>query len=100
MNAIDVVIEQGEGSSDREDSHYRSFIAIRDELAGQIRTDPSFTPAWPAADSPVLRRPAESNGTLFVDNPEAAQLLDFACSSYGLLLRCLVQVLLARRKTP
>lgn len=92
LDAIDVVIEQGEGSSsDREDSHYRSFIAIRDELAGQIRSDPSFTPAWPAADSPVLRRPAEPNGTLFVNNPEAAQLLDFACASYGLLLRCLVQ---------
>jgi ferritin-like protein len=92
MDAIDVVIEQGEGSSsDREDSHYRSFLAIRDELARQVRTDPSFAPAWAAAESPVLRRPAEPNGTLFVDSPEAAQLLDFACSSYGLLLRCLVQ---------
>jgi hypothetical protein len=92
MAAIDVVIEQGEGSSsDREDSHYRKFLAIRDELAGQIRNDPSFVPAWPAADSPVLRRPAEPNGTQFVDSPEAARLLDFACSAYGLLLRCLVQ---------
>jgi hypothetical protein len=92
VDAIDVVIEQGEGSSsDREDSHYRSFIAIRDELAGQVRADPGFMPAWPAVDSPVLRRPAEPNGTLFVDHPEAAQLLDFACASYGLLLRCLVQ---------
>ena len=92
MAAIDVVIEQGEGSSsDREGSHYRKFLAIRDELAGQIRNDPSFVPAWPAADSPVLRRPAEPNGTQFVDSPEAARLLDFACSAYGLLLRCLVQ---------
>jgi hypothetical protein len=91
-DAIDIVIEQGEGSpSDREDSHYRRFLAIRDELAELTRQDPEFRPAWPVADSPVLRRPAEPNGTLFVDHPAATALLDFACASYGLLLRCLVQ---------
>lgn len=90
--AIDVVIEQGEGaSSDRDDSHYRSFLAIREEFAQLTCEDPAFTPAWPVADSPVLRRPAEPNGTVFVDHPEAAAILDFACASYGLLLRCLVQ---------
>ena len=90
--AIDVVIEQGEGaSSDRDDSHYRSFLAIREEFAQLTRDYPAFTPAWPVADSPVLRRPAEPNGTVFVDHPEAAAMLDFACASYGLLLRCLVQ---------
>ncbi len=90
--AIDVVIEQGEGAaSDRADSHYRSFLAIRDEFAALIREDPGFAPAWPVAENPVLRRPAEPNGTVFIDHPEAAAMLDFACASYGLLLRCLVQ---------
>ncbi|WP_260598811.1 ferritin-like domain-containing protein [Sphingomonas endolithica] len=90
--AIDVVIEQGEGSStEQEESHYRHFLAIRDELAEMTRNDPGFAPAWPVADSPVLRRPAEPNGTLFVDHPAATGLLDFACASYGLLLRRLVQ---------
>ena len=28
---------------------------------------------------------------MYVDAPEAARLLDFACATYGLLLRCLVQ---------
>lgn len=90
--AIDIVIEQGEGSpSDRADSHYRRFIAIRDELAALIGGDPGFTPAWPAADSPVLRRPPDGSGSVFIDHPQAAELLDFACATYGLLLRCLVQ---------
>lgn len=90
--AIDTVIEQGEGSAtDQEESHYRSFLAIQDELSRVRKNDPGFRPAWPVADSPVLRRPAEPNGACFVDHPEAAKLLDFACGAYGLLLRCLVQ---------
>jgi hypothetical protein len=55
------------------------------------RTSPGFAPAWPVADSPVLRRPPELAGKVFIDHPEAAVLLDFACATYGLLLRCLVQ---------
>lgn len=90
--AIDIIVEQGEGSpADRDVSHYRSFLTIERELASAIADDPVFEPAWPVADSPVLRRQAEPEGKVFVEHPEAAQLLDFACATYGLLLRCLVQ---------
>jgi hypothetical protein len=90
--AIDLIVEQGEGSSeDREDSHYRRFLQIQRELDAAIADDPDFAPAWPVADSPVLRRPPEPEGKVFVDHPGAADLLDFACATYGLLLRCLVQ---------
>jgi hypothetical protein len=90
--AINVVIEQGEGSSsDQDDSHYRKFLAIRDELADLTASDPDFAPVWPVADSPVLRRPAEPNGTVFIDQEQTARLLDVSCAAYGLLLRCLVQ---------
>lgn len=91
-SAINVVVEQGEGSpADRDNSHYRSFLSIRDEYNRLIRADPAFLPAWPVADSPVLRQPAEPAGKVFVSHPDAARLLDFACATYGLLLRCLVQ---------
>ena len=90
--AINIIVEQGEGSpADREVSHYRSFLAIREELETLARTNPAFAPALPVADSPVLRRPPEPKDELFIDNPEAAALLDFACATYGLLLRLLVQ---------
>lgn len=90
--AIDTVIDQGEGSrDDRDESHYRSFIAIRDEFDALCAADASFEPAWPAADNPVLRRPPHPEQRVFVDEPEAARVLDFACASYGLLLRLLVQ---------
>jgi hypothetical protein len=90
--AVDVIIEQGEGSpADREDSHFRSFLAIRDEFEALVGKNPAFAPAWPVADNPVLRRPPEPGDKVFIDNPEAAALLDFACAAYGLLLRLLVQ---------
>jgi hypothetical protein len=92
LKAIDVIVEQGEGSpADREQSHYREFLSVRDELEGLLRDDPSFVPAWPVADSPVLRQPPEPEGKVFIDHPQAAEVLDFACAVYGLLLRCLVQ---------
>jgi hypothetical protein len=93
MAAIDLVVEQGEGSpADREDSHYRSFIAIRDEFALMHEADPAFAPAWPVADDPVLRRSQEQADRCVITDPASVRLLDFACATYGLLLRTLVQV--------
>jgi hypothetical protein len=90
--ALDIIVEQGEGSpADRDESHYRSFLAIRDELAELTGADQGFAPAWPVAESPVLRQPPEPEGKVLIDDPDAAKLLDFACATYGLLLRCLVQ---------
>lgn len=90
--AIDIVVEQGEGSStDSDASHYSSFLTIEREHEAATRDDPAFAPAWPVVDSPVLRQPPEPEGKVFVDHPDAATLLDFACATYGVLLRCLVQ---------
>jgi hypothetical protein len=95
--AIDLIIEQGEGSpADREISHYRSFLIIQREYDALVAERPAFEPAWPVADNPVLRQPPEPEGKVFIDAPEAARQLDFACATYGLLLRVLVQAF-ARR---
>ena len=92
MKAIDVVVEQGEGSpADREESHYRTFLAIRAELDRLRERDSGFSPAWPVADNPVLRTPQAGDDRCIIDNPESARLLDFSCAVYGLLLRILVQ---------
>jgi hypothetical protein len=92
QRAIDIIVEQGEGSlEDREVSHYRSFLTIQRELDAAVHDDAGFAAAWPVADSPVLRQPPDPEGKIFVDHPAAAALLDFACATYGLLLRCLVQ---------
>ncbi len=89
---IDIIVEQGEGArDDRDDSHYRSFLAIDEEyerLAGDNRR---FQPAWPVADNPTLWLRPALDDQVSIDHPAAAALLDFACATYGMLLRLLVQ---------
>jgi hypothetical protein len=92
LNTIDDIVEQGEGApDDREDSHYQRFRTMRKELSALSAQNPSFAPAWPAADSPVMRRPPEDSRTVFVEAHDAARVLDFANAIYSVLLRCLVQ---------
>ncbi len=90
--AIDTIVEQGEGSpSSRDDSHYERFVAIQNEYASMCAQDPNFAPAWPAATNPVMRRPPEPEDKVFIDDPAAARVLDFANAVYGQLLRFLTQ---------
>jgi Ferritin-like len=92
VRAIDLIVEQGEGSpQDREDSHYRRFVAIRSEYDALSRANPEFAPAWPVATNPVMRRPPEPEDKVFVNEPSAARVLDFANAIYAMLLRLLVQ---------
>ncbi len=90
--ALDAIIDQGEGSqADREESHFKRFTEIREELEALTSANPEFRPAWPVADNPVMRRPPDPEGRVFIEATEPARYLDFACASYGLLLRMLVQ---------
>jgi hypothetical protein len=92
LRAIDLIVEQGEGSpADREESHYKSFVAIRTEFESLLASNGAFAPAWPVADNPVLRQPPEPEDKIFISAEKAARLLDFACAAYGLLLRLLIQ---------
>ncbi|HYF57846.1 MAG TPA: ferritin-like protein [Burkholderiaceae bacterium] len=92
LRAIDTIVEQGEGSpGDRDDSHYLAFLSIRDEYERLRADDPGFEPAWPAAENPVMRRPPEPEGKVYVDEPAAARVLDFSNAVYAMLLRLLVQ---------
>lgn len=92
LAAIDTIVEQGEGSpAEREGSHYERFRAIREEYDRLAAANPDFDPAWPVADSPVMRRPPTSEGKTFVDAPEAARVLDLANGVYALLLQLVIQ---------
>lgn len=92
LAAIDTIVEQGEGSpTDREDSHYQRFCAMRDEYHALRARNPSFEPAWPAAENPVMRKPPEPEGKVYVEDPPAARVMDFGNACYAMLLQCLVQ---------
>ncbi|MBV8209031.1 MAG: CDGSH iron-sulfur domain-containing protein [Burkholderiaceae bacterium] len=90
LTAFDSIIRQGEGApADVEQSHFQSFLRVRGELAASTQANPDFSPAYPAATNPVLRRPPRPEGRVWIENPEAVATVDLANASYALMLRLL-----------
>jgi CDGSH-type Zn-finger protein/uncharacterized Fe-S cluster protein YjdI len=88
--AIDTIVTQGEGSTTNpERSHYRRFVAVREEYEAIARRRPDFTPALPVARNPVMRKPPDPRGKVHVDHPASACVLDVANATYEFALRCL-----------
>jgi CDGSH-type Zn-finger protein/uncharacterized Fe-S cluster protein YjdI len=90
LEALDAIVEQGEGAPGHTaGSHFNKFVGIREELKALRAANPAFAPAFPAAHNPVLRPPARPEGRVWIENEEAAQVVDLANASYGLMLRLL-----------
>lgn len=88
--AMDLIVRQGEGAAmDCELSHYRRFVAIREELRAVCARRPGFVPAWPAATNPVLRSPPRAAGRVWIQDPKAVAAVDLANAAYQLMLRLL-----------
>lgn len=89
LAALSAIIEQGEGARDHSDgSHFTRFAAIRSELAELRAANPGFSPAFPAATNPVLRRPVKAE-RVWIEDDEAAKTVDVANAGYALMLRLL-----------
>jgi CDGSH-type Zn-finger protein/uncharacterized Fe-S cluster protein YjdI len=92
LAALDVIVEQGEGSSaDVEHSHYRRFTKIRDAYEQRLSRDPAFDPSQPVAPSPVMRHGPDLTGKTFIDHPQAADVMELANAIYAAMLRALAQ---------
>ncbi len=90
LAAFAAIVEQGEGAPrDSVGSHYQKFLGIRAELRAFREANPAFSPAFPAATNPVLRRPPRPEGRVWLENPDAVATVDLANASYGLMLRLL-----------
>jgi CDGSH-type Zn-finger protein/uncharacterized Fe-S cluster protein YjdI len=90
LAALDAIVLQGEGAPrDSADSHFQRFVGIRTELRALQARNPEFAPAFPVATNPVLRRPPRAEGRVWLENPEAIDLVDLANASYCLMLRLL-----------
>jgi CDGSH-type Zn-finger protein/uncharacterized Fe-S cluster protein YjdI len=99
--ALTSIVEQGEGAAQHsEDSHFRRFSAIREELAQLKAQNPDFCPAWPAAENPVLRPPLQREGRVWLEDEEAARVVDLANSAYALMLRLLAYAYQLPRSQP
>jgi len=90
LAAFNAIVVQGEGApSDSVDSHYQKYVGIRQEYERLLQKNPAFTPAFPAATNPVLRRPPRPEGRVWLENLEAIAVVDLANAAYGLMTRLL-----------
>jgi CDGSH-type Zn-finger protein/uncharacterized Fe-S cluster protein YjdI len=90
LAAFTAIVTQGEGASAHsEGSHYHRFAQIRSEYEALLEQDPNFSPAFPAATNPVLRRPPRPEGRVWIEDVRAIATTDLANSLYGLMLRLL-----------
>ena len=97
LAAFTAIIEQGEGAPrDSVGSHFQKFLGIRTELAALVRANPGFSPAFPAATNPVLRRPPRPEGRVWLEDAEAFATVDLANACYALMLRLLAYAYVVR----
>ncbi len=90
LAAFDAIVVQGEGAPrDTADSHFQKFVAVRAELQALQGRNPAFSPAFPVATNPVLRRPPRPEGRVWIEDPAATAAVDLANASYCLMLRLL-----------
>jgi CDGSH-type Zn-finger protein/uncharacterized Fe-S cluster protein YjdI len=101
LAAFNAIVSQGEGASeDNQQSHYRRFIDIREEMKALQTANPQFAPAHPSAVNPVLRRPVRTGARVWLENEDAAATVDLANSAYMLMLRLLSHSYLLPRPHP
>jgi len=97
LAAFTAIIEQGEGAPrDSVGSHFQKFLGIRTELQALRERNPAFTPAFPAATNPVLRRPPRPEGRVWIEDTDAFATVDLANAAYALMLRLLAYSYLLR----
>jgi CDGSH-type Zn-finger protein/uncharacterized Fe-S cluster protein YjdI len=90
LAAFDAIVVQGEGApKDSVDSHYQKFLSVREEYRALKAKNPAFSPAFPAATNPVLRRPPRPEGRVWLEDAEVIAVVDLANAAYGLMLRLL-----------
>jgi CDGSH-type Zn-finger protein/uncharacterized Fe-S cluster protein YjdI len=101
LAAFAAIVEQGEGAPlNTVGSHYRKFIAIREELAALRAANPGFKPAFPAATNPVQRTPMRPSGRVWIENEDAAVTVDLANTGYALMLRLIAYSYVVPRPDP
>jgi hypothetical protein len=92
LATINQIKEEGEGSAGGTlDSHFQRFQAIRQEWQEMKAADPTFEPAWPAAQDPVMRKPLDETSRIWITEPASARHLDLANAIYGAMLSVLAQ---------
>lgn len=81
--AIELILTQGEGGAMSSDvSHHACFVRMQEEYEQIRKARPDFDPARPVARNPAMRPPPSPEDRVFIDDPAAARVLDFANAQY------------------
>jgi CDGSH-type Zn-finger protein/uncharacterized Fe-S cluster protein YjdI len=100
LEAFAAIVEQGEGAKENSTaSHFHRFLEMRDEFAALKAKNPGFSPAFPVAHNPVLRRPVRP-GRVWIEDEEAAATVDLANCTYAVMLRLIAHSYLIPRPQP
>ena len=100
LAAFTSIVEQGEGAPEHKSgSHFQRFIAMREELHALTAKNPHFSPGFPAAHNPVLRKPMRA-GRVWIEDEEAIATVDLANSTYAVMLRLIAHSYLVPRPHP
>jgi DUF917 family protein len=94
LQAIDLIVEQGEGGSGAEEfTHYRWLREIHEDYERLCAEDPAFRPARPLVANPVLYQTADTSrpGTL-ITHPAARDVMALWNGAYELLLLLLYRL--------
>ncbi|MGW2709072.1 ferritin-like domain-containing protein [Streptomyces sp. NPDC001356] len=96
MRAIDLIIEQGEGSAENTgDSHYDRLLRIRDELdrevAAAAQAGRGFEPARPMLENPAVRNAPDATGTGLITEPLARGVAELFNAGYALMVLMLLR---------
>lgn len=90
--AIETIVTQGEGSrSNCVRSHFQRFMAIRTAYEKFAGIHPDFEPAFRAATNPVMRKPPEPQGRVWIQYEQPRAVLDLGNAVYNHMLRFLMQ---------
>jgi CDGSH-type Zn-finger protein/uncharacterized Fe-S cluster protein YjdI len=90
--ALDTIVTQGEGALTIEGSHFARFRSIKEEYEELLKKNPDFEPGRCVARNPIMRKPVNPEGKVWVQEPLAAEYMDLANALYLLMVRLLVQV--------
>ena len=99
LAAIKTIVEQGEGARAHANSHFEKFTRIKASVETLIMINHAFEPGRPAARNPVMRKPVESEGTMWINDARAALYLDLGNAIYSLMLRFLLQLYSMENRT-
>jgi hypothetical protein len=100
LRAINVIIEQGEGSrGDWVSAHFGKFAAILTDYLGQREADETFEPARPVVPA-FLRLPADVTSGSLIEEPLTARVAELCRDLYEVILQVLGRYYIHHGETP